>query len=235
MMALIPLASSSAHMPTNAIVIQNAEREKLKSTTNPASADKTEANRAIRGRHEKKTYCSVGLRLSALAGLVVLFSFSRSAFWMTMAFVGICALLLARGMSAIMRLSLEALVLSRSLNTHFIETLNGLRSVRSLSAEKFVVDNYRNQIRHYVRMLFKIDALNQGYKAVPAPHSRPDRRHLAVAESVCNRVCIAGVLFRVDHHAIRILTSLGAFVLAGGDWLLMCGHRRMRLSCSVSH
>jgi ABC-type bacteriocin/lantibiotic exporter with double-glycine peptidase domain len=154
--------------------------------------------------------------LSALAGFVVLFSFSRLAFWMTMAFVAVCALLLAREMSAIMRLSSEALVLSRSLNTHFIETLNGLRSVRSLSAEKFVVDNYRNQIRRYVRMLFKIDVLNQGYKAVPAlililigvVWLWPKAPATGYASPV--------FFFALTTMLIRILTSLGAFVLAGG-------------------
>lgn len=154
--------------------------------------------------------------LSALAGFVVLLSFSRAAFWLTTGFVMLCALLLSRGMGTIMRLSSEALTLSRSLNTHFIETLNGLRSVRSLSAERFVVEGYRDQIRRYVRHLFKIDALNQGYKAAPALilvlfgviWLWPGASAPGFASPV--------FFFALTTMLIRILTSLGEFVLAGG-------------------
>ncbi len=158
----------------------------------------------------------LGSMLSALAGFIVLFSFSRGAFWVTTAFVAVCALLLSRGMGTIMRLSSDSLRLSRELNTHFIETLNGVRSIRSLSAERFVVGSYREQIRRYVRQLFKIDALNQGYKAGPAlililigvvwlwpGHFASDR-----AAPV--------YFFALTTMLIRILTSLGEFVLAGG-------------------
>jgi ABC-type bacteriocin/lantibiotic exporter with double-glycine peptidase domain len=154
--------------------------------------------------------------LSALAGFIVLFSFSRTAFWLTTAFVCICALLLSRGMGAVMRLSSQSLGLSRALNTHFIETLNGVRSIRSLSAENFVVERYREQIRGYVRQLFKIDALNQGYKAVPAlilvligiGWLWPG----ATAPGHAGPV----FFFALTTMLIRILTSLGELVLAGG-------------------
>jgi ABC-type bacteriocin/lantibiotic exporter with double-glycine peptidase domain len=154
--------------------------------------------------------------LSALAGFFVLFSFSRSAFWMSTAFVAVCALLLSGGMGTVMRLSSESLLRSRALNTHFIETLNGIRSIRSLSAERFVIESYRDQIRQYVRQLFRIDALNQGYKAVPAlililigvvwlwPGSGETRHASPV------------YFFALTTMLIRILTSLGGFILAGG-------------------
>ena len=154
--------------------------------------------------------------LSALAGFIVLFSFSRTAFWTTTGFVVLCAMLLSRGMGTVMELSSESLKLSRGLNTNFIETLNGVRSIRSLSAEDFVVGSYREQILRYVRLLFKIDALNQGYKAAPALililigiiWLWPGGSGSSGAAPV--------FFFALTTMLIRILTSLGEFVLAAG-------------------
>jgi ABC-type bacteriocin/lantibiotic exporter with double-glycine peptidase domain len=154
--------------------------------------------------------------LSAMAGFAVLFSFSRSAFWMAIAFVFVCALLLSRGMGTVMRLSSDSLNLSRALNTHFIETLNGVRSIRSLSAENFVVESYREQIRRYVRQLFKIDALNQGYKAAPALILILIGIVWLWPGSLASGTGRPIFFFALTTMLIRILTSLGEFVLAGG-------------------
>jgi ABC-type bacteriocin/lantibiotic exporter with double-glycine peptidase domain len=154
--------------------------------------------------------------LSALAGFFVLCSFSRTAFWLIAAFVAVCALLLSRGMGAVMRLSTASLRLSRALNTHFIETLNGIRSIRSLSAEKFVIDSYRDQIRSYVRQLFKIDALNQGYKAAPALILISIGIVWLWPGSSASGHASPLFFFALTTMLIRILTSLGEFVLAGG-------------------
>lgn len=158
----------------------------------------------------------LGSVLSAGAGFVVLFSFSPIAFAMTIGFIAVCALLLSKGMGTIMRLSSQSLMLSRSLNTHFIETLNGLRSIRSLSAEKFVIDSYKDQIRRYVRQLFKIDALNQGYKAVPALILVSIGIVWLWPGSSASGPASPVFFFALTTMLIRILTSLGEFVLAGG-------------------
>lgn len=154
--------------------------------------------------------------MSALVGLVILFGFSRPAFWATIAFLVLCGLLLARGMRSILRRSSTALVLSRTLNTNFIESLNGIRSIRSLSAENFVVSGYRKQIQDYVRSLRIIDTLNQAHKSVPAllligmglvwlwPGTNGQPKEMTV------------FFFAVTTMLIRILTSLGEFVAAGG-------------------
>jgi len=56
---------------------------------------------------------------------------------------------------------------SRSLNTHFIESLSGLRTVRSLTGEQFVSMRYDQMIRAYARTCFSIDALNQISSTMP--------------------------------------------------------------------
>jgi ABC-type bacteriocin/lantibiotic exporter with double-glycine peptidase domain len=158
----------------------------------------------------------LGSLMSALAGFAVLLSFSPTAFAVTAMFILVCGLLLLQAMGSVMRLSSQALFLSRSLNTHFIETLNGLRSVRSLSAEKFVVESYRTQIRRYVRILFKIDALNQGYKAAPALILVSIGIVWLWPASSTSGSASPVFFFALTTMLIRILTSLGEFVLAGG-------------------
>lgn len=153
---------------------------------------------------------------SALAGLALLFSFSRNAFWLTVVFIAVCTVLLSKGMGTILRLSSVSLELSRALNTSFIEAMNGLRSIRSLSAETFVIGAYREQIRRYVRGLFAIDALNFGYKTAPG-------LILILVGAVWLWPAAGGskdtntlFFFAITTMLIRILTALGECVTAGG-------------------
>lgn len=157
--------------------------------------------------------------LSALGGLAILLGFSPAAFWLTAGFIVVCGLLLMRGMRLILQLSSRSLELSRALNTNFIEAMNGLRSVRSLSAEQFVVAGYRDQIRSYVRVLFWIDTLNQGYKALPA------LLLIAIgmvwlwpagADAASGQGGTTLFFFAITTMLIRILTAAGEMVIAGG-------------------
>jgi ABC-type bacteriocin/lantibiotic exporter with double-glycine peptidase domain len=154
--------------------------------------------------------------LSAAAGLALLLVFSPRSFWLTVGFIGVCGLLVGRGMRVVLTLSSESLHLSRSLNTNFIEALNGLRSVRSLSAETFVIHGYRDQIRRYVRGLFRIDALTQGYKALPALMLTLLGVIWLWPGTTGSQGATTLFFFAVTTMLIRILTALGEFVTAGG-------------------
>jgi ABC-type bacteriocin/lantibiotic exporter with double-glycine peptidase domain len=157
--------------------------------------------------------------LSAAAGLIVLLLYSKVAFLCTLGFLGVCALLLVRSVKTVLKLSSNSLTLSRSLNTNFIDALNGLRSVRSLTAEQFVIEVYRNQIRRYVRGLFRIEAVNQGSKSVPALILLmiamiwlwPGRAAAATGHTL--------FFFALTTVLIRIMSSLGELVTAGGKML----------------
>jgi ABC-type multidrug transport system fused ATPase/permease subunit len=56
---------------------------------------------------------------------------------------------------------------TRAAGTHFIESLNGLRTVRSFNAEKYVVSRYGQMMTVYMRTLFYNDAINSLAGAVP--------------------------------------------------------------------
>ena len=49
---------------------------------------------------------------------------------------------------------------SREAGTHFIESLSGLRTVRSFTAENYVTSRYNEMMQGYMQTLFRIDAIN---------------------------------------------------------------------------
>lgn len=57
---------------------------------------------------------------------------------------------------------------SRTLNTHFIESLSGLRTVRGYNGEAFVADKYDRMIRGYAWTSFAVDFVNLLGRMVPA-------------------------------------------------------------------
>jgi ABC-type bacteriocin/lantibiotic exporter with double-glycine peptidase domain len=57
---------------------------------------------------------------------------------------------------------------SRDLNSHFLDSLNSLRTVRSYTAEAVVSQEYRRMIYRYARTCFQVDALSLLSSFVPA-------------------------------------------------------------------
>lgn len=66
------------------------------------------------------------------------------------------------------RLGVLQIEQSQTAGSVLLDALNGLRSVRSFGAEKFVTDSYFAQIRQYVRTLALIDLVNMTAKMAPA-------------------------------------------------------------------
>src|SRR5262249_15547046 len=58
--------------------------------------------------------------------------------------------------------------LSKSANSIFLDSLNGLRSVRAFSAEGYVTRGYGVEILQYVKTLFRIELIAQITKLAPA-------------------------------------------------------------------
>lgn len=65
-------------------------------------------------------------------------------------------------------LGLQQQVQSRVLNTHFVESLNSLRTVRACNAEQFVTSRYADMIRTYAGICFRVDALKEMARTGPA-------------------------------------------------------------------
>lgn len=150
--------------------------------------------------------------MSAAAGFGLLYVFSASAFWATVAFLGLSALLVAVGFRTLMRVNARSVVLAREASTAYIEALNGLRSIRSMASEPFFLNSYANQISRYVRLLFEVDAVKSSIKFMPAIFALlvgvgllwPGTEH---AESVT-----ASFFFAITVLLIRVFAALGSAV-----------------------
>ena len=84
------------------------------------------------------------------------------------AFMAITAAALGGAFRRSRNMGREQLSQARGAHSVFLDALNGLRSVRTFGAQRYVVDAYHHIIHGYVRLNFRIDALNLASRAVPA-------------------------------------------------------------------
>jgi ABC-type bacteriocin/lantibiotic exporter with double-glycine peptidase domain len=76
-----------------------------------------------------------------------------------LAFLGVTFIVLFESFRMSHRLGVRQVEQSQSAGSLFLDALNGLRSVRSFSAENYVTQSYYNQMRGYVRTLALIDGV----------------------------------------------------------------------------
>lgn len=105
---------------------------------------------------------------SACAGLFLLFLFSKNIFIDTIVFLLISGAIVGFGVKKMLAKNSQAIDLSREAGTNFLETLNGLRSLRSMVSEEYMLNVYAVQMKKYTRLLFLIEGLRGGFKFVPA-------------------------------------------------------------------
>jgi ATP-binding cassette subfamily B protein len=152
---------------------------------------------------------------TAIVGMLVLFQFSPSAFVGCVLFLLFAGALMAAIIRHVLRTNSQAVNLSRELGTTFVESLNGLRSIRTLHAERFVITSYAEQMHLYISMLVKIEVLRQGARALPALILvllavfilRPES-----SVTLSDTIIFAGTVIMM-----RIFTSLGQLVAAGSQ------------------
>jgi ATP-binding cassette subfamily B protein len=154
---------------------------------------------------------------TSLVGMLVLYQYSPYAFAGLLLFLAFCSALLLPLLRRVLRVNSQSVKLSRELGTTFVESLNSLRSIRSLHVERFVTRTYGEQIHRYVRMLVEIDAIKSGIRAMPAILL------LALAIVVMRPGQTVGAtdaaLFAGTIIVIRIFASLGQMVTAGSQLL----------------
>ncbi|MEO8005021.1 MAG: ABC transporter ATP-binding protein [Betaproteobacteria bacterium] len=100
-------------------------------------------------------------------------------------------------------LSVRQLEEAKMAHSVFLDALNGLRSVRALSAEAFVTSKYGWIIRNYTRTNFFIDTLAFGAKLIPA---------LILLVSI-GAATVAGFLSPGSAPALALLVTSLAFLL----------------------
>jgi ATP-binding cassette subfamily B protein len=152
---------------------------------------------------------------TATVGLLVLLQFSLVAFVGCVLFLLFAGIFIAMMIRQTLRINAQTVKLSRELGTTFVEALNGLRSIRTLHAERFVMLTYAGQIHLYILLLVKMEALRQGSRVFPA----------LILLLLAIVVLSPGLSVNMSDAAIfagtiivmRIFTSLGQVVSAGSQ------------------
>ncbi len=154
--------------------------------------------------------------IAATIGLVVLFIFSFLVFKLTLLFLLLSGFAIGFAMKRVFSWSNESALLSREASTTFIEAFNGIRSIRSMAGEAFVVRRYQNLINRYGRVLFLLDVFNQGARSLPGL--------ILIVLGLVVLFPSAGFIqdfsaiyfFTVTTMLIRVLSFLGTAVSSGG-------------------
>jgi ATP-binding cassette subfamily B protein len=154
--------------------------------------------------------------LAALIGLVALYFFSPLALQLTGIFLLVAGIALLAMIGRLFAASGKSGVLRRQVSTTFVEAINGIRSIRSMAGENFVVGRFVDFIERYTHSLFLLDMFNHAARALPAV--------FLIAVGLVALYPHAGFFegvstlffFAVVAILIRILTFLGEAVKAGG-------------------
>ncbi len=158
--------------------------------------------------------------VSVVAGLVLLFRFSNFAFQITVTFILVSAVGVGFCTRTLLQLNRRSVQQSREASTSFIEALNSLRSIRSMTAETFVQANYSKQINEYTRLLFLSDVFKAGIRFIPAMVALaigivvffPNGENLLALD--------ASIIFAATTVLVRLFLSLGALITAGGALII---------------
>ena len=113
------------------------------------------------------------IQLSGVAILVLLYFsaivvFSHSVALAVAAFLCVSAVTLVEAFRKSNRLGIVQTEQSRSAGSIFLDSLNGLRSVRAFLAEGYVTRTYRDRMFAYVRTLFEVDLVSVLSRNIPA-------------------------------------------------------------------
>lgn len=102
----------------------------------------------------------VSLLLLTILYFLTIFSYSLSVGLGIVAFLLVSFVAMFGSFRVSHRLGQRQVEQSRSHSSIFLDALNGLRTVRSMSAETYVTESYRTQIFEYSRTLFLVDFLS---------------------------------------------------------------------------
>lgn len=113
------------------------------------------------------------LRLIPVAALGLLYfsALAYQSWWVAtgvLAFLALSLVCLGQTFRKVHELGARQQQESRDLNSHFLDSLNSLRTVRSYTAEEVVSQEYRRMIFGYARTCFRVDALSLLASFVPA-------------------------------------------------------------------
>lgn len=105
--------------------------------------------------------------LSVLVTIAAMLVFSFTFAIGVAVFVAITGIAILHSTRKVYRLGTVVKTESRIATSTFLDGLNGLRSVRSIGGERYVVQQYIEQIRKYNRTLFRVEFTTHAQKSLP--------------------------------------------------------------------
>jgi ATP-binding cassette subfamily B protein len=154
--------------------------------------------------------------LAACIGLLMIWAFDYKIFLFALIFIITSAIIVSFFFRRMLVLSNEMTELSRKANTTFIESFNGIRSIRSMGGEKYIANQYRQQQNRYGYLLFILDLINQSSKVVPGLILILFALIIFYPTSNNSEEISAIYFFTVATMLIRVLAFLGGAVSHGG-------------------
>jgi ATP-binding cassette subfamily B protein len=159
---------------------------------------------------------TISALLAASIGLAVLYLFSTQVFEFTMLFLVVCGVVLGLLMRTVFALSAESGLLSREVNTTFIEALNGLRSIRSMAGENYVRERYNSLIYRYAKVLLTLDVSNHSTRTLPGLILLAAALVVLFPGTAMLGDMSAVYFFTITTMLIRVLSFLGTAVGSAG-------------------
>jgi ABC-type bacteriocin/lantibiotic exporter with double-glycine peptidase domain len=154
--------------------------------------------------------------VSAGIGLIVLFIYSPLAFLLTLFFLLFSGLCIGINLKKVFSWSTEAAYLTREANTTFIESFNGIRSIRSMGGDTYVSRQYRKFNDRYGRVLFLLDVFNHAARTLPGLLLILLGLIALFPTNSLFQDFTAIYFFTVTTMLIRVLGFLGVAVSSGG-------------------
>lgn len=158
---------------------------------------------------------AVASLVSAIVGFLLLYLFSPVVFMWAIVFILFCAVVVGTALRQQLRINVKSAESSAREHTMFVEALNGLRSIRSMRAQKFISKVYAENNRRYVRQLFWIEAIRAGMKFLPAALALFAGAVALWPNTTRIDGLTAGYFFATATLLIRVFVSLGACINSG--------------------
>jgi ATP-binding cassette subfamily B protein len=105
---------------------------------------------------------------STLIALYITWIFSKDIFYAVAIYFLIISSAVIFGFRGIQKSNQKSVTLSRDAGSIFIESMNSLRSIRSMHSENFIETQFSIKLREYVRALFVNEAIKNSIKYLPA-------------------------------------------------------------------
>lgn len=160
---MVQLATTAFHSLVRSVPLKEVERATIGSYITLVGDESFRASNVVAYLNQL-----VSLALLAALYLGAVFLYSPSVGASVVVFLAVTFALMLESLRLSHRLGARQVDQSQSASSLFLDSLNGLRSVRAFAAENYVADGYRKLMTAYMRTLVSIDLISLTTRLGPA-------------------------------------------------------------------